>query len=77
LIDHFPRLKSTLKDLPFLILAAIIARILKDMLVSRLGLYYNFLLDDYDPVKMAVNWVLLAFFFFAILYLRHRWGRRE
>jgi hypothetical protein len=74
--DNFPRLKSTLKDLPFLVLAAIIARILKDILLTPLGLYYNPMRDEFDLGKLVVNWILLSLLFFALIYLRNRiWGK--
>jgi hypothetical protein len=74
----FPRLKSTLKDLPFLVLAAIIARILKDLLLTPLGLYYNPLRDEFDLTKLVVNWVILSLLFFALIYLRNLiWGKPE
>ena len=70
--SHFPRLKATIKDFPFLILAALIARLVKDLLLTPFGLYFNYLTDEFDLGKFLLNWGLLTFFFFAIIYLRNR-----
>ncbi len=76
--DNFPRLKSTLKDLPFLILAAIIARIVKDILLSSYDFTFNPLIDEFDLVKLVVNWGLLGFFFFGILFVRNLiWKKKK
>ena len=76
--DNFPRLKSTLKDLPFLILAAIIARIIKDILLSFFDFTFNPLIDEFDSMKLVINWGLLGFFFFGILFVRNRiWGKKK
>ena len=69
---HFPRLKATFKDLPFLILAALSARLAKDLLLTRFGLYFNYRMDEFDLPKFALNWGLLTFLFFSIIYLRNR-----
>ena len=76
--DNFPRLKSTLKDRPFLILAAIIARIVKDILLSSYDFTFNPLIDEFDLVKLVVNWGLLGFFFFGILFVRNLiWKKKK
>jgi len=76
-VYHFPRLKSVLKDLPFLILAAILARIGKDIVLSFFDLRFNPLTDEFDSVKLAVNWGLLALIFFTIVFLRYRTKRQR
>ena len=68
--SNFPRLKGTIQDLPFLILAALIARLAKDLLLTPFGLYFNYLRDEFDLGKLLLNWGLLTFFFFAVLYVR-------
>ena len=68
--DHFPRFKGAVRDLPFLILAALIARLVKDLLLTPFGLYFNYLRDEFDLGLLLLNWGLLTFFFFAVLYIR-------
>lgn len=68
--SNFPRLQGTIRDLPFLILAALIARLVKDLLLTPFGLYFNYLTDEFDLGKLILNWALLTFFFFAVIYIR-------
>jgi len=72
-----PKTKSLLKDLPFIIFAAVIARILKDILLSFFDLNWYLTRNEFDWIKLVINWGLLGFFFFGILYWRNQVWRRK
>jgi len=71
-------MKYILKNLPFIILAAILARIIKDICLSFFDLNYNPLRDEFDLLKWLINWAVLGFLFFGILFLRGKvWKGNE
>jgi len=75
---NLPRTKWVYKNLPFIIFAAIFARLIKDVCLSFFDLNYNPLRDDFDLLKWLINWAVLGFLFFGMLFLRGTvWKRNE